>query len=103
MFLFFHCRRPTLRREITQPIEWRQELARKLEEFPTAASRRYPWDEWLNGDVWQLDRGDDYSAKTTTVMSNARARARQMGGVVRTRTVTADGRESIIVQFLKDA
>jgi hypothetical protein len=74
-------------------------MARKLESFPASPTRRYPWDEWLNGDVWQIVRGEDYSARTTTVLSNARLQARRLGGSVRARTLVDSGRESLVLQF----
>jgi hypothetical protein len=76
-------------------------LARRLDSFPAVATRRYPWDEWLNGEVWQLERGVDYSAKTTTVMANARGKAKNLGGMVRLRTLNENGRESVVIQFTK--
>ena len=74
-------------------------MPRKLEQFPVAGTRRYPWDEWLNGDVWQLFKGDDYTSKTTTILSNARIQAKRLGGSVRTRTLVEQGRESLVLQF----
>jgi hypothetical protein len=36
-------------------------LARKLKEFPGGPTRgRYPWDQWLDGSVWLLRKGEDY-------------------------------------------
>ena len=74
-------------------------LPRKLEQFPVAGTRRYPWDEWLNGEVWQLFKGEDYTSKTATILSNARIQAKRLGGSVRTRTLTDEGRESLVLQF----
>lgn len=75
-------------------------MARKLESFPTVASQaRYPWDEWLNGDIVQLFAGEDYSAKTRTIVSTARTQAKRRGGNVRTRLLTEDDRESVVLQF----
>jgi hypothetical protein len=77
-------------------------MARKLEHFPAAAAQRYPWRDWLDGDPWELVRGNDYTAKTTTLISNARIQAKNAGGIVRTRTLTDDGgREVCILQFLQ--
>jgi len=74
-------------------------VPRKLEAFPQAGTRRYPWDEWLNGEVWQLFKGEDYTAKTPTILSNARIQAKRLGGSVRTRTLEEQGRESLVLQF----
>jgi len=79
-------------------------MARKLDAFPGLGTRRYPWEEWLNGDVWQLFPDEDFASKTRTVVAGARARAKQSGGTVRTRLLRADdGRESIVLQFVRSA
>lgn len=74
-------------------------MARTLEQFPTLATQRYPWAEWLNGEVWQLFKGEDYTSKSSTVLSNARTQAKRLGGAVRTRTLVEEGRESLVIQY----
>ena len=74
-------------------------MARKLDAFPTATTQLYPWDEWLNGDVWQLYKGEDFRSRTTTILANARAQARKRGGSVRSRSVREGDRESLVIQF----
>ena len=74
-------------------------MARKLDSFPTAAGSRYPWDEWLDGSVWQLVHGDDYTAKTATFRSIASMQAKKRGGRIRTRAQEAEGREAVVIQF----
>ena len=71
-------------------------IARKLDEFPASAATVYPW---RNGEVWQILHSEDYSAKTSTVISNARIQAKRLGGNVRTRMLEEAGRESIVLQF----
>jgi len=76
-------------------------VARKLDSFPSAASQRYPWQEWLDGGVWQLFEGEDFTSKTTTLIGSGRARAKRQGGNLRTRMVTDEGRSSVVLQFVK--
>lgn len=79
-------------------------MARKLDAFPGLSTRRYPWEEWLNGEVWQLFPDEDFAAKTRTIVAGARTRAKRMGGTVRTRLLQGeDGRESIVLQFIRSA
>jgi len=52
----------------------------------------------MDGQVWQLARGEDYTAKTNTVLANARAQAKRRGGTVRTRILNDAGRESLVIQ-----
>ena len=76
-------------------------MAQKLSAFPSSTGQRYPWDEWLDGDPWQLVRGEDYDAKTATLISNARVQADKRDGTVRTRNLQDAGREIVILQFVK--
>jgi hypothetical protein len=74
-------------------------MARKLEAFPAAAGSRYPWDEWLDGNVWELVRGEDFQAKLTTFRANAQGQAKKRGGRVRSKAADADGRDTLVIQF----
>jgi hypothetical protein len=74
-------------------------MARKLDSFPNAPGSRYPWDEWLDGSVWLLSHGEDYTAKTATFRSIASTQAKKRGGRIRTRTHDAEGRDSVVIQF----
>jgi hypothetical protein len=74
-------------------------MPRKLDKFPTAASSRYPWDQLLDGDPWELIQGEDFTSKPNTLISNARAQARRRGGSIRTRHLENGGRPSIVIQF----
>lgn len=74
-------------------------MPRKLERFPSAAKSRYPWDELLNGDPWELVSGEDFTSKPTTLIANARTQAKRRGGSVRTRLFLNGDRPSIVIQF----
>ena len=76
-------------------------MSRKLDRFPSPVARRYPWELWLNGEVWQLYKDDDYTSKTPTLLANARLQAKRLGGRIRTRTLGEHGRESLVLQFLR--
>jgi hypothetical protein len=75
---------------------------KRLERFPVStATSRYPWDELLNGDVWELVSGDDFQSRPATVISNARNQARRRGGRVRTRLFVEDGRTRVVLQYVR--
>jgi hypothetical protein len=77
-------------------------MAKQLEAFPVPSTRRYPWDQWLDGSVWQLFKGGDYSCcRTQTALANARSQAKRLGGTVRTRSVTNGDEESLVIQFVR--
>jgi hypothetical protein len=74
---------------------------RKLSEFPARGSvqSRYAWDELLDGDPWELVRGEDFDSKPSTLIASARAQAKRRGGNIRTRILTEDDRETVVLQF----
>ena len=75
-------------------------MPRKLERFPAATgAARYPWDELLDGDPWELVSGVDFTAKPTTLIANARVQAKRRGGNVRTRLLQNGERASVVLQF----
>jgi hypothetical protein len=74
-------------------------MPRKLERFPSAATSRYPWDELLNGDAWELVSGEDFTSKPTTIIANARTQAKRRGGTVRTRLLQNGDRAVVVLQF----
>lgn len=76
-------------------------MARRLDSFPAATGSRYPWDEWLDGSVWELGRGDDFQAKPSTFRTNAQTQAKKRGGRVRSKAVDAGGREGVVIQFVR--
>ena len=79
-------------------------MARRLDEFPGHSTRRYPWEEWLNGEVWQLFPEEDFNSKSHTMVAAARARSKRMGGGLRSRTFREEsGRESVVLQFMPDS
>jgi hypothetical protein len=75
-------------------------MARRLEAFPAATGARYPWDEWLDGSVWELVSSEDFHSKPPTFRANAQTQAKKRGGRVRSKRVeAANGREAVVLQF----
>lgn len=75
-------------------------MARRLSQFPKAqGQRKYPWDEWLDGDPIELVPGEDFTAKTTTLIANARLQAKRRGGEVRTRVMGEGEQQRVVLQF----
>ncbi len=45
-------------------------MAKRLEEFPAlleTRKKKYPWDEWMDGSIWIIERGIDFSVAFTTM------------------------------------
>jgi hypothetical protein len=74
-------------------------MPRKLERFPAAATSRYPWDQLLDGDPWELVVGEDFMSKPTTFIANARSQAKRRGGTLRTRFLENGDRAAVVIQF----
>jgi hypothetical protein len=67
-------------------------MARELDTFEWgdgAGGRRpkYDWGRWLNGDIWEIRRGEDYEVPTENMRVNLHAKAEQHRRKVRTRKV----------------
>jgi len=48
-------------------------MAHKVENLGTIRSggSKYPWDEWLDGGVWAIKRGEDFDVSVATFRSTA--------------------------------
>lgn len=79
-------------------------MAKRLKEFPGEAARkqrRYPWAEWTDGGVWEIQRGTDYDVATENMRVNLHMKADALLRKVRTKKTTQHG-EGLIFQFLPD-
>lgn len=54
----------------------------------------YPWDEWLDGDIWQITEGDDFATHPLMMERIIRTRATARGAKVRLRHQPRDGRKN---------
>src|SRR5215210_7820044 len=62
----------TLLGDIVPHHERTTSMARRLETFPAATGARYPWDEWLDGSVWERVRGSDLSRSASACCGSNR-------------------------------
>lgn len=81
-------------------------MAQKLEAFPEGANSRegysrYPWNEWLDGDAWELEQGADFTVTTKSFRSAAAQAARIRNGGIRT-ALTNEGK-NVVIQFVPKA
>jgi hypothetical protein len=76
-------------------------MVRKLDTFPETRRvkqpDKYPWDEWLDGSIYELTKGTDYSIKTVSIRSNAQAKAKERGGRLRYAMPSPD---VLVIQFI---
>jgi hypothetical protein len=89
-------------------LAWQLEehgMARKVNEFPASPSRTaYPWDEWLDGHIWELVPGKDFKGSSDTFRSNATLQAKRRDGKIRSRRLGEPGSEGerLYIQFYRD-
>jgi hypothetical protein len=65
-------------------------VAEVVDELPEALGRTgrsasYPWDEWLDGRVWRLTRGEDFHSKPRYFGNMAQVSGARRGVKVETR------------------
>lgn len=62
----------------------------KVVEAPASWARtrksKYDWDQWLDGQCWELTKGEDYTVSTTVLRSAANSAAKTRGLEVDFRT-----------------
>jgi uncharacterized protein YwgA len=43
---------------------------------------KYPWSQWLDGQIWRLSNGDDFTIKAKTLVGYAKTAAKERGLVL---------------------
>lgn len=85
-------------------------MADRIEHFPAEQrppTRRYPWEEWADGSVWRLVRGEDFDQEVDDFRNRLYPQAKRRGMKVRSakrlERPKAEGvaleREILIIQF----
>jgi hypothetical protein len=76
-------------------------MARRVSSFDEGQTvRRYPWDEWTDGSIWEIKQKDDYDVPTENMRVNLHERAKQIGMKVKTQIVrSAPWNEGLRFQF----
>lgn len=82
-------------------------MARVLKSFDFGASGRrggHDWQKWMNGKIWQLTRGRDYTSTSKSLQTLAAAKAKEVGAdlnsMIRVRPKLKKSREVLILQFV---
>jgi hypothetical protein len=78
-------------------------MAKKLGSFKRSenpGSSKYPWDEWLDGSVWELTSGEDFAVSLFSFRTAAYGAAAARGLRVR----TSVQRNALVIQaYRKDS
>lgn len=78
-------------------------MGRRLDSFPgdqQPRQRRYPWNEWADGGVWEIRKGADYDVDTENMRVNLHMKADALLRKVRTRKLVDEHGERLVFQFL---
>jgi hypothetical protein len=71
----------------------------KSYEFASGGGRqKYPWEQWFNGDIWELTDGDDFQCNIATMRMQTHKQAKARG--LRVKTAVDGGR--FILQAFKE-
>jgi len=57
----------------------------KPSEITSSEKRNYPWEQWLDGDIWRLEQGEDFDTHPLMMERIVRTRAVTRGAKVRLR------------------
>lgn len=82
-------------RRIEGPPNWR-----KPPRFMTGIGGRHPWERWMDGNAWEIEKGEDYDCTTASMGNQLRRRAKEarLKAIVEERRTTAP--ETIMFQYL---
>lgn len=72
-----------------------------VEEFPPQGrTSDYPWDEWTDGKIRELVRGQHFKGAVKTMRQTATKHAQKANKSFKSRAVTKEGKELLYIQFL---
>lgn len=70
-------------------------MAKKLKDYDFTETK-YPWSEWLDGSIWELEHGSDFETKMETFRTQVYTSAKKRGLKAR---VATDGTKLILQAF----
>ena len=50
-----------------------------LSERRVGGPAKYPWDQWMDGGAWRIQKGEDFASEPHSMASTIRKRADQFG------------------------
>lgn len=74
-------------------------MAVKLKSFEftrTSGRYSYPWDQWTDGSIWKVKRGEDFNTSQTNFGASVYDKARKIGKKVRVKNEPDD---VVVFQF----
>lgn len=75
-------------------------MAKKLAEFDWSwGNEKYPWDEWFDGNIWELTSPKDFDGTTASFRITLFNAAKRRGLKVRTRVLSDT---KLVIQTFKE-
>jgi len=62
-------------------------MAKKVKSFdftPVGRPAKYPWDQWLDGGIWELKAGEDFDTEIASFRVQIQANAKRRRGYAQT-------------------
>jgi hypothetical protein len=59
----------------------------------------FPWDEWTNGQIWRIKRGEDFTTSVDAMRQRIRRKEKDLKAVKMVKTALA-GEDAIVFQFI---
>ena len=73
-------------------------MAKELDVFPGGPTRgKYPWEDWLNGNPWELEPGEDFDIDLASMRAVASRAAKHAGKKLRSRVLHREGKPDALV------
>ncbi len=66
---------------------------------PRGAPYKYPWEEWMDGQVRKIIKGEDFTTPVTSMQTLLRTRGRAISRSKKVRTAIVDKRNAIVFQY----
>lgn len=63
--------------------------------------RKYPWNEWFDGQIWELLAGVDYTCSSSSMVSAIYKAAGERAGKCRVRRLHDQYGDSVVLQFYR--
>jgi hypothetical protein len=82
-----------------------QDMGRRLQDFefmtgqPRRAAAPYPLEQWMDGSIWEIVRGEDFEGSPRHMQARLHHYASHRGYRVQTRCVYEPGRESVVFRY----
>jgi hypothetical protein len=69
-------------------------------EFSRSTQNNYPWDDWTDGGVWKLKKGEDFDCSFSSIRGAAYREGKKRGMGVRSEILVKE--KAVVLQFTEN-